>query len=263
MNQRHDQHEHHVDDHPSGQTRHSFLYNLSLGGVIALAACGGSPTATSAPRASTAPSAAASAVGSVAPGLATSPATGAGTPASGTAASGTPAAGTPVARGATPVPSCGLTPDETEGPYHFNAAQVRRNITEGKPGTPLVLTFTVVDVNKSCQPIRDVLVDVWHCDASGNYSGYSGMPGGPAEGTPGARPAGTPPGGFPGGFPGGTPGIFPGLPGGTPLAGGFPAGRTPRPMSPRPRSSCAASRRPTATARRPSRRSSPAGTRVG
>jgi protocatechuate 3,4-dioxygenase beta subunit len=106
------------------------------------------------------------------------------------------------------VPSCVLTPDETEGPYYFNAAQVRRDITEGKPGTALQLTFTVVNVNKNCAPVRDVLVDVWHCDATGNYSGYSGLPNGPAEapgasGTPGGgRPPGSPPAGGPGG-PGG------------------------------------------------------------
>ena len=35
-------------------------------------------------------------------------------------------------------PACGITPRQTEGPYYLDAGQVRRDITEGKPGTPLL-----------------------------------------------------------------------------------------------------------------------------
>jgi protocatechuate 3,4-dioxygenase beta subunit len=48
---------------------------------------------------------------------------------------------------------------------------VRRNITEGKPGTTLMLRAFVVDAS-TCKPIRNAAVDIWHADAAGNYSGF-------------------------------------------------------------------------------------------
>ena len=47
---------------------------------------------------------------------------------------------------------------------------MRRNITEGKPGTPLDLRLTVVDAS-TCKPIKSAVVDIWHADAVGVYSG--------------------------------------------------------------------------------------------
>jgi hypothetical protein len=38
------------------------------------------------------------------------------------------------------------------------------------------MTFNIIDVN--CNPVADVLVDIWHCDKDGRYSGYPGQPGG-------------------------------------------------------------------------------------
>ncbi len=66
--------------------------------------------------------------------------------------------------------TCVLAPEMTEGPYFVEGDKVRRNITEGKPGVPLSLRLTVVDVS-TCKPIRNAAVDVWHCDAGGTYSG--------------------------------------------------------------------------------------------
>jgi protocatechuate 3,4-dioxygenase beta subunit len=74
------------------------------------------------------------------------------------------------ARGADAV-SCVLTPEQTEGPYYLDAAKLRRNITEGRPGTALTLRLTVVDAD-TCRPIKGAAVDVWHCDAGGAYSGF-------------------------------------------------------------------------------------------
>ena len=85
-------------------------------------------------------------------------------------ASGGPAA---VASGAL---SCVLTPELTEGPYYVPNEKVRRNLTEGRPGTPLLLRTTVLDVS-SCKPIKNAAVDVWHCDALGVYSGVQGNSG--------------------------------------------------------------------------------------
>lgn len=70
---------------------------------------------------------------------------------------------------------CWLTPQETEGPYYLNANLVRQNITEGRPGLPLRMVITVI--NLDCVPIPNVLVDVWHADKDGNYSGFGGFVG--------------------------------------------------------------------------------------
>src|SRR5215218_4736053 len=67
--------------------------------------------------------------------------------------------------------SCVLTPEQTEGPYYIPNEKLRRNITDGRPGTPLTLRLAVVDA-KTCRPIRGAAVDIWHCDASGIYSGF-------------------------------------------------------------------------------------------
>jgi protocatechuate 3,4-dioxygenase beta subunit len=75
-----------------------------------------------------------------------------------------------VAEGATTTPDCVLTPEQEEGPFYIDLAQVRRDIVEDRPGVPLALALTVVD-SSTCEPIRDAAVDVWHCDALGVYSG--------------------------------------------------------------------------------------------
>jgi protocatechuate 3,4-dioxygenase beta subunit len=67
--------------------------------------------------------------------------------------------------------TCMLTPELTEGPYYLPGEKVRRNITDGHPGTPLALRLTVVDAS-TCRPIKGASVDVWHADAAGVYSGF-------------------------------------------------------------------------------------------
>ena len=48
--------------------------------------------------------------------------------------------------------SCVLAPEQTEGPYYIPDEFVRRNITEGRPGTPLTLRAVVVDAS-TCRAI--------------------------------------------------------------------------------------------------------------
>jgi protocatechuate 3,4-dioxygenase beta subunit len=69
-----------------------------------------------------------------------------------------------------------LAPELTEGPYYLPNEAVRRDITEGKPGTPLRLHLTVVGVS-TCRPVKGAAVDVWHADATGVYSGVAGNTG--------------------------------------------------------------------------------------
>ena len=76
--------------------------------------------------------------------------------------------------------TCGLAPAPPVGHYPTELARLRRDIREGRPGMPLVLRTTVLDVSR-CRPIRGAAVDVWHCDAGGTYSGFA------QEGTQGER----------------------------------------------------------------------------
>lgn len=68
---------------------------------------------------------------------------------------------------------CTLTREMTEGPYYLDGQYVRSDITEGKTGFPLELALTVVD-DDTCATISNALVEIWHCDALGEYSGYVG-----------------------------------------------------------------------------------------
>ncbi len=69
--------------------------------------------------------------------------------------------------------TCLLTPEATEGPYWVEENFTRRNITEGKPGLPLVIRFTVLNA-KTCKIIPKADVEIWHCDAAGDYSAVDG-----------------------------------------------------------------------------------------
>ena len=66
--------------------------------------------------------------------------------------------------------SCVLTPEMTEGPFYLEGDKVRRDVREGRPGVPLLLETTVLDVS-SCKPITAAAVDIWHCDAGARTPG--------------------------------------------------------------------------------------------
>lgn len=71
----------------------------------------------------------------------------------------------------TPEACIALTPEQTEGPYYIDDLLLRDDITEDRPGVPLELTVFVIDI-PTCQHIPDAAVDIWHCDALGDYSGF-------------------------------------------------------------------------------------------
>jgi protocatechuate 3,4-dioxygenase beta subunit len=65
---------------------------------------------------------------------------------------------------------CAITPETTEGPFYFDPALERTDITEGRPGLPTKVRLQIVD--ERCEPLPGARVDIWHCDALGIYSGY-------------------------------------------------------------------------------------------
>ncbi|HKO92193.1 MAG TPA: intradiol ring-cleavage dioxygenase [Polyangiaceae bacterium] len=100
---------------------------------------------------------------------------GEGTPEGAAPPNGTPPATTPPA---TAQPgTCTLYPEQTEGPYYVDGELLRADIREGKAGTPLSLELLVV-VGQNCVPLANAAVDIWHCDATGVYSGFTGQLGG-------------------------------------------------------------------------------------
>jgi protocatechuate 3,4-dioxygenase beta subunit len=73
--------------------------------------------------------------------------------------------------------ACVLTPAQTEGPYFVDERLHRSDIREdpagssSRPGALLALDLGVVAVaGAQCSPLRDAIVDIWQCDALGNYS---------------------------------------------------------------------------------------------
>jgi len=73
--------------------------------------------------------------------------------------------------------ACAISPAETAGPFPIMtpADWVRENIIGDRVGIPLMITIKVENTNNNCAPLAGVLVDIWHCDAKGNYSEYSGQ----------------------------------------------------------------------------------------
>jgi len=69
--------------------------------------------------------------------------------------------------------ACTLVPEQALGPYYLADELIRRDIRDGKTGVPLALRLVVLDV-RTCRPLADAAVDLWHCDAAGEYSGFGG-----------------------------------------------------------------------------------------
>ncbi len=70
---------------------------------------------------------------------------------------------------------CEKTPRSFEGPYFYCGETPGKNIAAGQVGEPLILALRVIDA-KTCTPLTGAIVDVWHADARGAYSGYDADP---------------------------------------------------------------------------------------
>ena len=66
--------------------------------------------------------------------------------------------------------TCRLLPEKTAGPFPLDRQLDRRDITEGLPGQPLRLGLRVVDAH--CDPVPGASVEIWQCDATGDYSAF-------------------------------------------------------------------------------------------
>ena len=66
--------------------------------------------------------------------------------------------------------SCILMPDVTEGPYYVSGEYIRSDVRENQTGVDLILDVQILDVD-TCEPVANVMTDLWHCNATGVYAG--------------------------------------------------------------------------------------------
>jgi protocatechuate 3,4-dioxygenase beta subunit len=185
-----------------------------VGAMAFLAACGSkantaAPTPTT-PASTAAPASTASTVTANAPTSAAA--------SSGTVGSTAPTTSATPTTAATATPGTAvLAAEMTEGPYWLDLNLMRSDIREDQQGAPLTMKLAVVDIATG-KPIEGANVDIWHCNAEGIYSGFTGASAAanPGGGQAGARPSvgGNPPPGAPAG----------GQAGGPPPGGGGGAG---------------------------------------
>ncbi len=71
---------------------------------------------------------------------------------------------------------CVVAPTETEGPFPTKVptSYVRSDIRDSKDGYKMTVKITIGNTNNNCNPLSNAIVDIWHCDAEGNYSEYGG-----------------------------------------------------------------------------------------
>ena len=74
----------------------------------------------------------------------------------------------------TAVPACVVRPEVTQGPYYVELDLIRSDIREDTAGVPLQLMFNVSQVGDAdCTALQGATVEIWHCDAVGQYSGVT------------------------------------------------------------------------------------------
>lgn len=66
-----------------------------------------------------------------------------------------------------------LTAQTEEGPFYINPRLLRADIAEGQAGVPMEVRFVIID--QTGLPFMGALVDIWHCNAQGVYSGFAGQ----------------------------------------------------------------------------------------
>ena len=91
--------------------------------------------------------------------------------------------------------SCTRVAEETAGPFPSNGTNSNAGVTKNvladarvfrndirsdldggntQPGTPFTVTLTLLNSNGSCGVLAGYYVYLWHCNATGSYSQYSG-----------------------------------------------------------------------------------------
>ncbi|KAN0120205.1 aromatic compound dioxygenase [Hyaloscypha variabilis] len=70
--------------------------------------------------------------------------------------------------------TCLLAPDAVWGPYAIDGEIYRHDVRESQEGVELYLDIGVIDV-ETCEPLPNAYLTIWHCNAAGSYSGFTGI----------------------------------------------------------------------------------------
>lgn len=72
--------------------------------------------------------------------------------------------------------SCAVTPSETAGPFPTisPSSLVKSDIVMDRTGVGFSIKITIKNTKADCAALKDVIVDIWHCDKDGYYSEYGG-----------------------------------------------------------------------------------------
>lgn len=70
--------------------------------------------------------------------------------------------------------TCVLAPDTIFGPYGVDEEIYRHDVRDGQDGINMYLDIGVIDTN-TCEPLPDAYLTIWHCNAYGTYSGFTGI----------------------------------------------------------------------------------------
>ena len=65
--------------------------------------------------------------------------------------------------------SVSLTESTTEGPCYLGVNSEIEDISDDRTGLPMMLCLQLID--EDCNPLEGYLIEVWHCDNEGIYSG--------------------------------------------------------------------------------------------
>jgi len=72
--------------------------------------------------------------------------------------------------------ACVLISSETAGPFPLDLTEnqtfFRQDVRESEQGVKLNLKLKIFGLN-NCEPMRNLRVNIWHCDKNGVYSGYN------------------------------------------------------------------------------------------
>lgn len=66
--------------------------------------------------------------------------------------------------------TCALVPETIIGPYYVDGELIRTDITDGEPGVFSHVDLQFINI-KTCKPIPNLLIDIWHSNSTGVYSG--------------------------------------------------------------------------------------------
>ncbi|KYK61232.1 extracellular dioxygenase [Drechmeria coniospora] len=68
--------------------------------------------------------------------------------------------------------TCALVPETIIGPYFVDGELLRTDITDGEPGVRTHVDFQFINI-KTCEPVPELVIDVWQANSTGVYSGVS------------------------------------------------------------------------------------------